>query len=244
MGNWQAFIGKRGNLVWVPPIAGGSGPTGEPTPTPPAPAATFTQEQLNAIIARETGKERDKGKAEGIAAAQAELEKNLGMPVGDLAAFIKEKKDADDAAKTEAQKALDKANRDAAAAAQATTAAKAEVFATRAERYLLRAGLDIPADAKPEAVAATLGRVRGMLTVNADADEAAIAADVETLKTAFPALFTPTTPTPPPPGSDPRRKPGQPGTPPTTGLAAGLARAQAQHNATATPLPAWGRRPA
>lgn len=214
-------------------------PTGEPTPP-----ATFTQEQLNAIIARESAKERDKGKADGVTAATAEIEKTLGMPVADIATLLKERKDADDAAKTEAQKALEKANRDAAAAAQTTAAAKAEVFATRAERYLLRAGLSIPADAKPEEVAATLTRVRGMLTVGADADEAAIGADVETLKTAFPALFTPvTTGPPPPPGTDPKRKPGTPGTPPTTGLAAGAARAKAETTGAGNPLPAWGRRP-
>lgn len=239
MGNWQTFVGKRGNLIWVPPIAGGSGPTGEPTPP-----ASFTQEQLNAIIAREAGKERDKGKADGIAAATAELEKSLGMSVGDVAAFIKEKKDADDAAKTEAQKALDKATREAAMATQATQAAKAEVYATRAERYLLRAGLALPADAKPEVIAATLTRVRGMLTVGADATEEQISADVEALKTTFPALFTPATGAPiPPPGTDPKRKPGQPGPAPTTGLAAGFARAKDQANGAATPLPAWGRRP-
>lgn len=242
MATWQAFIGKRGNLVWVPPIAGGSGPTGEPTgtpPPPPPPSAGLTQEQINAIVARE----KDKAKADGVAAATAEIEKSLGMPVADIAKLLKERQDADDAAKTEAQRALEKANRDAATAAQAAQAAKVEVFATRAERYLLRAGLAIPADAKPETVAGTLTRVRGMLTVGTDADEAAIAADVEALKTAFPALFTPATGTPPPPpGTDPKRKPGTPGTGPTTGLAAGLARAAAKSDATPA-LAAWGRKP-
>jgi len=232
----------------VPDPAGYAGATNRENtvtePTPPAPPATFTQEQLNAIIARESAKERDKGKADGIAAAQTELEKSLGMSVTDVAAFIKEKKDAEDAVKTEAQKALDKANRDAAAAAQTSAEAKFEVFSTRAERYLLRAGLAIPAEAKPEVVAATLGRVRGMLTVGADADEAAIAADVETLKAAFPALFTPaTTGPPPPPGTDPKRKPGTPGTAPTTGLAAGVARAKAETAAAGGVSGAWGRRP-
>lgn len=228
---------RDGRPIW--PIRGGSEP-----PNQPPPAATFTQEQLNAIIARETAKERDKGKADGITAATAEIEKTLGMPVADIAALLKEQKERDDAAKTEAQKALEKANREAATAATTTAQAKAALYASRAELHLIRAGLAIPADAKPDAVTAILTRVRGMLTVGTDATEEQIAADVDTLKTAFPALFTPAPAgTGKPPSSDPARKPGTPGTGPVTGLAAGLARAQAQGADTKYSVPAWGRRP-
>ncbi len=212
-------------------------PTGEPTPVVQLPATGgLTQDAVNAIVARET----DRAKAAGITAATAEFEKTLGMSVADVAKLLQDRQAADDAAKSDAQKALEKATRDSAAAATVTATAKAEVFATRAERSLLRAGLAIPADAKPEVVDALLTRVRGMLTAGIDADAAAIDADVTALKATFPALFAPAT-TPPPPGTDPRTRPtGAPA--PTGGLAAGLARATAAAKATTPGVGAWGRR--
>ncbi len=192
-------VGYRKNGRPIFPIRGGSGPTGEPTPVAVAPAG-LTQEAVNAIVKRES----DAAKAAGITAAQAEMEAAFGMPVAEVKAFIEAKKASDDAAKTESQRAVDAANKAATDAQALAATAAQEVFGSRAEIALIRAGLALPDGAKDDVIAGILTRVRGMLTVQVSATPEQISADVAALKAAFPALFTPATGKIVAPGTDPK----------------------------------------
>lgn len=225
-------VGYRKDGRPIFPIRGGSEPPNQPSPNspppggPPAPAPadpppanpprTFTQDEVNAIATREaTAAQRT---------AQQALLQSLGVTDADaLKALVDAQRAAEEAGKTQLQ-------RDQEAATAAKTAADAERaeaakerFEARVERAFAKAGVGVEDEAK-------LARLRRMVTLDTSADAAAITAEIATLKTDFPALFTTTAEgTPPPaPGSDPGGRP--PNTPPgsKTAIERGRERAKAR----------------
>lgn len=185
---------------------------GAPTPSPTifvqnpggvqTPAGTFSQDDLNRIAATE----HDKGERRGKQAAMEEAAKTLGVSIEEAAAIIKAHNDAEDKAKTEAQRAAEAAVKTKADADADRLAAKAELHAARVERALTAAGVD------EKAMSAV--NVPG-ITVESTVEE--IKAAVEKFKTDVPSLFTGTVIVP---KADPAR-PGQLlGTPPTGTLGA------------------------
>lgn len=148
-------------------------PAGAPG-TPPAPAApavppTFTQDQLTAVAARE--------KSEGRTAALREVSEQLGMSVEDAKTLLAAARAADDANKTEAQRALDAANAAKAEAEAAKAEAAADRHVARVERLLTSSG------------AANVAVATRALDVAVGADEATVTAAIEKLKTDAPGLF-------------------------------------------------------
>lgn len=155
---------------------------------------TFTQEEVDRMVGRARG--------EAKRSAASELAEQLGCTVEEAKAKIAAATAADDALKTETQRALDAATAAQAEAERARLAAAAERVAAKVERKLLKAGVDDKA----------LGRAVGLVTVAPDADDDAIDAEIEALKADVPALFTPTAgATPPPAGATPPRPPARPG---------------------------------
>lgn len=155
---------------------------------------TFTQEEVDRMVGRARG--------EAKRSAASELAEQLGCTVEEAKAKIAAASAADDALKSEAQKALDAATAAQAEAEKARTAAAAERVAAKVERKLVKAGVDDKA----------LARAAGLVNVAPDADDDAIDAEIEALKADIPALFTPADGTPPPPpGVTPPRPPGRPG---------------------------------
>lgn len=154
---------------------------------------TFTQEQVDAIASR--------ARAEAKRSAANDLATELGCTVAEAKAKIEAAAAADDAVKTEAQRALDAANTAKAEAEAQQAAAKAERLAARVERKLTAAGV-------PEA---TLARAARLIDVDPDADDDAIAAEVDTLRTEVPALFTTGDGATPPPGIPPAKQRKQTG---------------------------------
>ena len=151
---------------------------------------TFTQEEVDRMVGRARG--------EAKRSAATELAEQLGCTVDEAKAKIAAVTAADDALKSEAQRALDAANEAKAEATRARAAADAERLAARVERKLAAAGVD------PK----TLTRATALVAVGPDADDAAIDAEIEALRADVPALFTPTADgTPPPAGVTPPRPP-------------------------------------
>lgn len=162
-----------------------------PDGTPGAPPAgtpavkTFTQEELNAIAARE----KDQGR---VAALREASEKLGGLSIDDAAKLVEAARAADEANKTEAQRALDAANAEKAEAAKIKADAAADRHAARLERLLGKAGaVDVEIAARA-------------LDVALGADEAAVTAAIDALKAKVPGLFGTATP---PPDTDPGKQP-------------------------------------
>jgi hypothetical protein len=181
----------------VPFVGGGSEDADPPAPpadppAPPAPEATLTQSQVDAIVAREKAQAR---KAADKAAAEA------------IAAA---KAEADKAAMGEADRARAEAAEITAQAQAVLADANAQRLAAKVERKLLAAGV-------PETA---LTRASRMVSLEADATDDDIVAEVEALRTEIPGLFT--TPAPsngeaPKPGA----QPPAPAKPPTGGAPSG-----------------------
>ncbi len=188
------------------PTEGATPPAGAPAAPP---AATFTQEQVTAIGARE--------KSEGRNAALREVSDQLGMSVEDAKTFLAAAKAADDANKTEAQRALDAATTARAEAETARSEAAADRHAARVERLLTTSG------------AANVAVAARALDVTVGADEAAVSAAIEQLKTDAPGLFGAA---PSAPHTDPSRPPA---TPPAAKTAAEQAAAIAAGRGYAKP---------
>lgn len=151
---------------------------------------TFTQEEVDRMVGRARG--------EAKRSAASELAEQLGCTVEEAKAKIAAVTAADDALKSETQRALDAANEAKAEATRARAAADAERLAAKVERKLAAAGVD------PK----TLARATALVTVSPDADDDAIEAEVEALKADIPALFTPTAVGAlPPAGVTPPRQP-------------------------------------
>lgn len=156
------------------------------------PAKTFTQADLDKIAGRRA--------AEAAKKAEKDLKDYL----------VAEKQRLDLAAMDDASRATAEADRIKAEANAIKAEAAAERLAAKVERRLLAAGV-------PETA---LTRATRMVTLEADATDDDIVAEVEALKTEIPGLFTPPTTgsgEPPKPGA----QPPAPAKPPTGGAPAG-----------------------
>jgi hypothetical protein len=202
----------------MPIIAGGDGPNDPPATPPPAappapPAAAPDLAGLQKVI--------DDAKANGQTEATATVLQALGFEkLEDAQAFVTAKREADNAQLTEVER-----REQAAAAREAAAAQREQAAAEKARRADIRAAL-LTAGAPADNVADLVDLVK----VPDEADDAAITAAVETVKTKFGALFaastTPPPATPPGPSSLPGGTP-PPGTPPADPLEAGKRRAAA-----------------
>ncbi len=221
---------RREGRSWVfpsgyrcPVVAGGSGetppadpPGGDPPKPPvadPLPAADPPKPDDTAKL---TQADVDKAKREAKKATYAEVAQTLGCTVEEAKALVEAKRAADDATKTETQKALE------AAEAKNKAADERERATARKERALdLRLALvaaNVTGDRLDKAAKLLLSDLAD------DADEDAIKAAVETFKTETPEWFGEAKP--PPPGSDPQgRGPGGGAGGAKTGMDAGRQRA-------------------
>jgi hypothetical protein len=189
-------------------------PAPPPVPTPPTPPAPpepperqLPQSQVNEIVAREAAKAREK--------AATDLAAELGLPLEEAKALITVAKAKAEGEKSEAQKAREQADKETAEARTIKAEAAQELYATRADAALLRAGA--PSEEQD------LQRLRGLLTTKVGDDAKAIEADVAKAKERFPALFGTAT-LRRTPHSDPPGRP--PATPPKDGFERGAQRAR------------------
>lgn len=136
---------------------------------------TLTQAEVTRIATRE--------KAAGKAAAERELADQLGVPLDEAKAIIKQSKEAADAKKSEADKDREAAAEQKKEAEREREAAKVEIHETRLERAFGREGIDLDdADEKTK-------RLLRMVTVEPGASFEDVLADVKQLKADFPGLF-------------------------------------------------------
>jgi hypothetical protein len=209
----------------VPVVSGGAEGDPPTPPTPPAPPesdppASFTQADLDRIVGRE--------KAEAKRTAEKQFAETLGVTVDEAKAIIAAKNTADDAAKSEAQRALDAATATQAEAVQAKADAVRERFEAKVERALVNAGVGSGIE-DPAKAAAAVTRATRMVTLDTDSDDAAIAAEIEALKADVPGLFTtPTAAGGTPPSGVTGARPPQGGQGNVTALEAGAALYQSQ----------------
>jgi hypothetical protein len=195
------------------PLGGGPAPV-PPAPVPPVPVPpkTFTQAELDAINART--------RSEATRAANNALFTALGVTSQQEAdALVKKAREADEAGKTEAQRAQAAADTARTVAEQATAQAAADRLATLTERALIRAGLPLEVDdaAGAKVENPQLAYALRLVDVPAGSDEATIKTAVEAVKATFPQMFTSTAAAPAAPSSlQPPRPPATPGGKPST----------------------------
>jgi hypothetical protein len=177
-GKYNPYAGLAFGMLCVDP------PEGDPA-DPPAGGApkTFTQEDLTRIATAESAK----GKRAGAAEVAAEL----GMTVAEAKALIATATAANDAAKTEAQKATDAAAASKTASDALGVTAAATILASKVTRALLIAGIAPQVDGKDNPQLALAAR---LVDVPADADDAAITAAIASVKTQAPSFFAPVIP--------------------------------------------------
>lgn len=222
----------RGKAVW--PILGGSESAGTegggegnpPSGEPPKSGSNegggekqLPQSKVNEIVAAETAKAKKK--------VMDDLQTTLGVSPEEAAQIVKAYKEREDSEKTEAQRAREAADAEKAEAEKAKQEAAREIFATRADRALIKAGASAEDD--------DLERLRGMLKVTVDSSVEDIAKDVKALAEKFPALFA-ASGQPPRPSNDPKKTP----TPPkadTDAYARGLERAKGSGQSREYPKP-------
>ena len=149
-------------------------PPAPTTTTTPPPARTFTQDEVNAVAAREA--------AEAKRQATKEVADRLGVSVEDAERIIKEHQDRESAALTEAER------REREAEARERAAAEREAAAVRRERDArVRAALlsgDKPC--RPERVDMAVPAI----TIADDADDTALSAAVDEYREKVPEFFT------------------------------------------------------
>jgi hypothetical protein len=221
-----------GRKVWLFPHSGKqlpfvSGADGEATPpatppTPPAPPATPPVPPSPAPPADPpppTAADTKKIASDAAKEARAKLLADLGVESEDeLKTVVKSAKDAEEAAKDEATKAIEAAQRDAAAAKAKEAEAANTLRTARVELGLVRAGV------KPERLEKS-----GLLVatvIATDADEEAVKAAIETFKTDTPEWFGAGAAAPAPSGVPGQQPPAnQPG---VNGIDTGAARAKAE----------------
>lgn len=174
---------------------------------------TFTQEEVNQIAAAEKDKAR---RAAERAHAEAWQEQFGDVKPEDIAARLQAIQEAEEAQKSEAEKALDEANRIKAEAEATAAAAAAELHSTRVQAAILAANGD---PEKAHQVARLVDADKG-----ASVDE--IAEAVNKVKTDFPALFGQKNVPNTDPGNGPASKNG-----PTDRWAAGRERAKQRFGA-------------
>lgn len=151
-------------------------------PVVPVEDKTFTQAQLNAISARE----KAQGKAAGKAEAEQAMADMLGVSIEEAKAIIAERKTAEDAKKSDADKDREKAAKVLADAEKAKADAALETHAARVERALAREGLvtDDTDEGRKK-----FERVQRLVTVEVGASLEDVLADVQSVKADFPELF-------------------------------------------------------
>ena len=193
-GKYNPFAGLAfGMLCNAPEDDGGAGGGGGDAAAQAAAAAAqaaaadkkFTQDDLTRIATAEAAK----GKRAGAAEVAAEL----GMTVAEAKALIATATAAQEAAKSEAQKATDAATASKTAADAATATAAQTILASKVTTALLVAGIVPQVDGKANPALAMAVR---LVDVPADADDAAITAAIDLVKTAAPAFFAPPVPKP------------------------------------------------
>ncbi len=219
-------FGFRHGIVFEGDAGGGGGtppapPAPADPPTPPAPSGgapekTFAQAEVDRIAARE--------KDEGRRAALASVTDALGCTPEEAKAILDAHRAAEDEQKTEAQRAREKADADAATAVEATAKATRAERDARLAMILLGSGVTIEVDEQgvPKGRAA---RILSLVTAGLpnDADSAKLVEAVEAVKVDMPELFG----GPAPNGGGVKPPSGEPGTPPPPGApapAGGLAR--------------------
>ena len=203
-GKYNPFAGLAFGMLCVDPAEGdgGAGGGGDAAAQAAAAAADkkFSQDDLTRIATAEAAK----GKRAGAAEVAAEL----GMTVAEAKALIATATAAQEAAKTEAQKATDAATAAKTAADAATATAAQTTLASKVTMALVIAGVTPQVDGKANPALAMAAR---LVDVPADADDAAITAAIDLVKAAAPAFFAPPVPKPD----------GEPQTAPTKTRAAG-----------------------
>lgn len=181
-------------------------PTPPAPPAPPAPdVVTFTQADVDRMVGG--------ARVEAKRVAANELANELGCTVEEAKAKLEALAAAEDATKSEAQKALEAANAAKADADAARAAAAQDRFAAKVERKLIAAGVGKGLD--DTKATAALTRAARLLNLDPDADDTAIAAEIEAAKADVPSLFTTEgqASTPPPGLRPPARPAGTGGAP-------------------------------
>ena len=189
-GKYNPFAGLAfGMLCNAPEDDGGAGGGGDDAAAQAAAAAAadkkFTQDDLTRIATAEAAK----GKRAGAAEVAAEL----GMTVAEAKVLIEGAKAAQEAAKTEAQKATDAATASKTASDALGVTAAATILASKVTTALVIAGIAPQVDGKVNPALAMAVR---LVDVPADADDAAITAAIAAVKAAAPAFFAPPVPKP------------------------------------------------
>lgn len=170
-------------------------------PTPPPADKTFTQADVDRI----TAQTRDQAQRQGKQAQLDAIKEMFGCTPDEAKALLEKAREQENAALSEADRKLKEAADKETAATAKEQAAEAKVLAAdvRAELVLQGAGAGETDAAKKAAILADAAK---LVDVAAGADEAAIRAAVEAVKTRHPGMFTATAPqgTPhTPPGSGP-----------------------------------------
>lgn len=145
-----------------------------------AAAKTFSQDEVTRIATAEAAK----GKRAGAAEVAAEL----GMTIAEAKALLAASATAAEAAKSEAQKQADASAKIAADGQTAIAEAAKTVLAAKVTTALVVAGIAPQVDGKPNPQLALAAR---LVDVEAGADDAAITAAIDAVKTAAPAFFAP-----------------------------------------------------
>lgn len=153
----------------------GDGAKTDPLATDPPASRTFSQEEVTRMLTRE----KDQGEAAGLRKLEEQLQAEFGVDLDTAKKMLKASKDRQEAEKTEAQRAKEAADAEKAAAAKERQEAATERHSVKVERALLKAGAD------PEKI----DRLGRLVDAEVGADEAAIVAAVEAVKTDFPTVF-------------------------------------------------------
>lgn len=206
-------------LAWSAPAGteGGSGDTGGGSASGAAPPRTFTQDEVNRMLAAE--------KDQGRRAGKKDVLEKLGVDSVDAAeAAVRAAAEARDANKTAEERARAAAEEDRRAAAEDRAAAQRERVTAHRLAALTRAKCASPEDGV---------KLLGDLAPDATDDETAAA--IASLKERLPALFTAEETTgagdpgrPPSPSGNGAPNPPPPGTAPRQWGAAGRAAAKAR----------------
>lgn len=204
----------------LPVVSGGDGPTADPPapvvpPAPETPAGrTFSQDEVTRMLAAE--------KAQGERAAERALLAQFGVEKPeDVKTILEAHRAAEDARRTETQRAEAAAVEAKRLADADRAAAASDRKAAAIERALAGSGLQLPEKAD-EAAAALASAVR-LVDLDGEPTPEAVKTAVDKVKATFPSLFAPAGRTIP--NSDPTgRQQRQGGAP--TGVAAGRERAR------------------
>lgn len=153
----------------------GDGAKTDPPATDPANARTFSQEEVTRMLTREKGQ----GEAAALRKLEDEFRNEFGVDLDNAKQMLKASKERQEAEKSEAQRAKEAAEAEKAAAAKERQEAARDRHSIKVERALVKAGAD----------SETVDRLGRLVDADLGADDEAIQAAVETVKTDFPAMF-------------------------------------------------------